>query len=249
MKKLILVLSLFSFVILLSGCNQVKIPIKSDKSIKSTLENNKLDKLNEDTIPKPKVLEENNITNTIELPITISDKNKKMGNPYNKKNYTDDGGLSKNITFIISNFNEVNTNLLNYTKIEKTILGESSEGAEASFYKDDNSIRKIEVTYYGEMGQTVYEFYYENNNLSFVVVEKQEYNAPMYIDSEMANDMGIDAFDSKKSKITKNKYYFINGDLIKWKKDKIVIDKTDELFQTKKQEILAHSQKLLNELN
>ena len=120
---------------------------------------------------------------------------------------------------------------LSYKKIKKDLKGESSEGGELKGYFNNEELKKIVVSYYGEMGKLIEEYYFWNNNLFFVFTQDYLYNMPKIMDG------------SKVEKIDENRYYFSEGKLIRWldpNKEKAAKSKMTE----KEKEILQKTNKL-----
>jgi hypothetical protein len=116
---------------------------------------------------------------------------------------------------IRENFKRINS-IKNWSVIEKKeLFDESSEGGEAKFYYQNGHLEKIVSQHFGEKGQMQTEYYLQNGQLSFVFEKTEEYNRPIYYDSDMAEEFGdTEAFDPKKSKKIEKRSYFENGKLI-----------------------------------
>ena len=154
--------------------------------------------------------------------------------------------------FIISEIDkkvqETDIYLRNYQTTEKTIPdSKTTEGARAIYYLDGKDLKKIEATYYSEMGQYKYAYYYDKNSqLSFVLLRNEQYNAPFYYNRQRAEEEGITTgyFDPEKSIITEEKYYFYDDKLIEWLdgSKKEVIDR--DVLKEKESEIIKDNQEL-----
>ena len=93
----------------------------------------------------------------------------------------------------------------------------STEGGEAKVYKDcSGHIRLIASELYGESGKVLEEYYFNNDSLLFVYSETHIYNVPMYVDSSMAKESGGEPFDPKKTKVSKQRFYFSANKMIRW---------------------------------
>ncbi len=156
------------------------------------------------------------------------------------------------ISDIQNNYGRTNNDIETYTKIEKDLLGQSTEGGSVVYYsKNDASqdVEKIVATYFGETGKLVNEFYYKDSVLLFVFEENYEYNRPIYWDEQRAEEsQDNEVFDLNKSKITESRYYFYNNKLIRW------LDENDKevpvdlnLFKDKEISILQQSKELLEQ--
>lgn len=123
--------------------------------------------------------------------------------------------ISERIGWIKREYSETRENLNKYQKIEYGFSGESAEGAGGyGYFAKNGEIKCIEVTYYGETGKAGYEFYFSNDSPYFILEQHYEYNAPMYLTEEMANEwreedgMEIEAFDPEKTKLEEWRFYF-----------------------------------------
>ena len=105
--------------------------------------------------------------------------------------------------------NEINNEIMiinqdksNYYKMEKDLFGESSEGGVMIAYYSESKLRKVKVTYYGEMGQATFEYYLKDGEVIFIHRKVSNYNKPIYFS------------DSKVKSISTYKYYFFNENLL-----------------------------------
>jgi hypothetical protein len=105
---------------------------------------------------------------------------------------------SDRVTLIKKNFKKLNDK--NYWSDFRivSIEGESTEGGEAKFFYRNNEVEKLVVKIYGEMGQTLTEYYLMNNNLSFIYHQDYKYNTHVFQDD----------FDFDKSDMIDFRYYF-----------------------------------------
>lgn len=100
---------------------------------------------------------------------------------------------------------EINAVTDQYDKVEKEIFGHSAEGGIMIAFYDNNDLKKIIATFYGETGQATTEYYFDTvGNLSFIFRKTSFYGKPMYVE------------DSKIESIAENRYYFCQNELIKW---------------------------------
>lgn len=122
----------------------------------------------------------------------------------------------------------------------------STDGGEATAYRDGhNNVRLIRVELYGESGKEFEEYYYQDNILFFAFYESHRYNVPYYVTEELAKDAGGIAFDARKTKIAQDRYYFDNGKMIRWVKEKEEIGKSSKKFTDAESDILKFSNELL----
>jgi len=93
------------------------------------------------------------------------------------------------------------------TTKKREISDISAEGAEATYYYDKGALKIVKLNIYGETFKSVEEYYFNNGKLFFSFSKDYRYNAPMY---------ATEYFDPKKTKITTQRFYFINGKMVKW---------------------------------
>lgn len=124
----------------------------------------------------------------------------------------------------------------------------ATEGVEAKAFRDlKGELKLIRTISYGEMGKLLSEYYFQNKQLVFVLVIDQRYNAPMYLDEKAAKELGIVAFDPNKTVVTEGRYYFNQGQLIRWlDNEKRPIAPTQPAFVAQGKAILQASQQLVS---
>jgi len=96
-----------------------------------------------------------------------------------------------------------NTNINSFNIIDKNLYGVSSEGGSYKAFLDNDELKKIEVTYYGEMGKSDVEYYTVSDNLIAVIKKEYHYDKPIYIKNFAL------------VKEIENKYYYSGDTLIK----------------------------------
>lgn len=104
--------------------------------------------------------------------------------------------------FVKEKFNQIKT---------IDIPDESTEGGEVTCFFDGPILLKIRVDHYFESGKYFKEILL-NQDGSILRVDEvlTHYNVPFYITDADTKECGIEAFDPKKSKITRNVYFFDN---------------------------------------
>jgi hypothetical protein len=124
----------------------------------------------------------------------------------------------------------------------------ATEGVEAKAFRDlKGELKLIRTISYGEMGKLLSEYYFQNKQLVFVLVIDQRYNAPMYLDEKAAKELGIAPFDSNKTVVTEDRYYFNQDRLIRWLDNKKrSIAPTQPAFVAQGKAILQASQQLVS---
>lgn len=112
-------------------------------------------------------------------------------------------------------YNEIQANLKSYQKQYFEFIGTSTEGSEAVAYTAKNKeIKHIDATLYGETGKTKFEFYYDNNQVFFVLEQRHYYNSHIMMTEEAVKEASalygdkIEAFDAAKTQIEEWRYYF-----------------------------------------
>lgn len=122
--------------------------------------------------------------------------------------------LAKKIKKIQANVQRINA-IANWGSIDKKDLTGTSEGGIAAFYTRNGILEKITVQHFGEMGQTLTEYYLLNGQISFVYEKLYEYNRPIFFDSTMMiENEDNEVFDFEKSNISDSRNYFEAGKLL-----------------------------------
>ena len=112
-----------------------------------------------------------------------------------------DSSVEEKVKSIRAHYSEIESSLKRLTQVKREVLDESTEGGELIGYIKDSSLRKIRATVYGEMGKTLKEYYFWDNQLIFVLRITSRYNKPL---------SGV-----VKTK-TEERFYFADGSLIRW---------------------------------
>ena len=132
-------------------------------------------------------------------------------------------------------FKEINQNSVSYETKSMEITGESTEGGELKSYYQNEQLKKVVASYFGEMGKTIEEYYFSEDNVFFVFTQQYTYDKPMYVEG------------SKVDKIDENRYYFHNSKLVRWldpSKEKV----SNSNFNQKESEILQEVKDLKKNL-
>jgi hypothetical protein len=147
-------------------------------------------------------------------------------------------------------YNNIRANLDNYDLKSIDIIGESTEGGQGLAYYSDNNIKLIEITWYGETGKRKIEYYFDNKQLFFAFDSRYQYNRPIYWNEKLAKENNDkEVFDSKKTTVKEDRYYFLNDKLIRWiNSDKKNVDVNTGLSYNKEEELTSYAYKLMNEL-
>ena len=130
--------------------------------------------------------------------------------------------IVEKIEWIRSEYKKIRTNLKTFHKYEYSFSGESAEGADAIGYiADFDRIKLIEVTYFGEMGKSYFEFYYSNKNTFFILEKKFTYNTHISMTQDLVEEWNkedeaeYEAFDPNKTKVEEWRYYFTRNEILK----------------------------------
>lgn len=99
-------------------------------------------------------------------------------------------------------------------------FGYSTEGAEiVYFFNDNNEVLIVEAEFLGETGKAGHEYYFKNDSLFFLFVKREFYNAPILTSRMSENELeenGMEKLDFSKSRFSEDRYYFYDGELIRW---------------------------------
>lgn len=154
----------------------------------------------------------------VKKPVTVSvfqSDTIKIKESFNQEDIAVNEFLTDRLKPIRRNFKRINS-ITRWSSITKRdVEGESAEGGEAVFYRQKDRLEKINVRLYGEMGQTLTEYYLLNGQLSFVFEKMYKYNRPLFYDAKaMKENNDTEAFDFEKSEIEENRNYFEKGKLV-----------------------------------
>lgn len=122
--------------------------------------------------------------------------------------------LLETLSPIRSNYKKINS-IEVWTSVVSKDIFESTEGGEVVFYYTNNVLEKIINRNYGETYQELTEYYFLNEELSFVVERSCKYNRPLYYDSLTMIELNdTEVFDVEKSIYSENRSYFDKKKLI-----------------------------------
>jgi len=107
--------------------------------------------------------------------------------------------LSEKLKPIKENYKRLN-GIVNWCDRKEIKLNESTEGGTATYYFENDKLKKIVVAEYGEVYRK-YSFYFTlNDKLSFVSETYLKYNRPIYWDEKLRDEMNDnEVFDIDKS--------------------------------------------------
>ncbi len=110
----------------------------------------------------------------------------------------------KDITEIRSQVAAINKGAAKYKKVTKDVDDISLEGAEATFYRSGDDLRKVTARMYGETYKATGEFYYRDGKLIFGYIRHSQYDTQIGLSKPV-----------KVIRVEDQKYYFKDGDLIR----------------------------------
>lgn len=149
----------------------------------------------------------------------------------------------KTIKNIRENIDIYDTTMVNF-------WDETSEGGQVIAYFENDDLKLMEVFLYGEIGMRKIEYYFNSGELIFVLNTDYSYNRPIYWDEERAKENNDTVcFDSNKTMIKENRYYFENKRLIRWiKPNGEEINNKIEDYENLEIEILRYIEKMKEKL-
>lgn len=112
-----------------------------------------------------------------------------------------DSSAEEKVKTIRAHYSEIEGSLKNCKQLKRDLPEESTEGGELTAYLKDSSVRKLSAKFFGEMGRTLMEYYFWDNQLIFVLRVESRYTKIL---------SGV-----VKSK-TEERFYFSDGSLIRW---------------------------------
>ncbi len=134
-------------------------------------------------------------------------------------------------------YRRIHDHLSSYTKQRIEMNDVSAEGTVAEIYRDDHgAVRLVNVSSFGEMGKGEEAYYYHNDKLFFLYAVTTQYNAPFYAEGQ---------FDPKRSKVSRDRYYFVGGTMVRWvDNNHKQVSLTSTAFREKAREILNFEKRL-----
>lgn len=110
----------------------------------------------------------------------------------------------KDITEIRSQVAAINKGAAKYKKVTKDVDDISLEGAEATFYRSRDDLRKVTARMYGETYKATGEFYYRDGKLIFGYIRHSQYDTQIGLSKPV-----------KVIRVENQRYYFKGGELIR----------------------------------
>ena len=126
-------------------------------------------------------------------------------------------GADQKISDIRENYHLIQNTLEAYDTTMMYIWDESAEGGHGVACYEEDSIKLIEVVWFGEMGKSQIEYYFKEGQLFFAFSSDFVYNRPFYMDEERVKEMeDKEIFEEEKTVVKENRFYFHEGKLIRW---------------------------------
>ena len=114
-------------------------------------------------------------------------------------------------------FRELSSETVGYEKIEKTLLGISSEGAHVEYYYSTDALKKIKSVFYSYVGKIEIQYYFATPDTYAAKVTNYYYSAPIHsADPDFFPDFQI---------VSTNKSEFVvcQGELVRGIFDNLVV--------------------------
>lgn len=141
------------------------------------------------------------------------------------------------VKLIRDRFQQINSSLSSYQSIEKEISGESTEGASIKAYHDNGETVLLHCRFYGETGNITEDYYFYNSTLFFVYSVKENYSS------------GVQEGNPQVLSKEENRYYFNDGKLIRWIKQKNAINKSEKAFAEAEASVIKEAYRLIDVFN
>ncbi|MBK7393920.1 MAG: hypothetical protein IPI64_11580 [Chloracidobacterium sp.] len=139
----------------------------------------------------------------------------------------------KDITEIRSQVAAINKGAAKYKKVTKDVDDISLEGAEATYYRSGEDLKKITTKMYGETYKATGEFYYRDGELIFGYIRHSQYDTQIGLSNPV-----------KVIRVEERRYYFAGGVLIRLMVGKKTLKSDSEKYSQLKDEIIDISGKL-----
>ena len=92
----------------------------------------------------------------------------------------------------------------------------STEGGKITAYNDNGKLRLLQVTLYGEMGQSTTQYHVDNGQLVLMDEVVSRYNRPMYMNTPDIESGDDEVYDPAKTQDFQHRFYFQNNEMIYW---------------------------------
>ena len=153
---------------------------------------------------------------------------------FNKFSLLAPDDTTKIIKQIREQYKTVNSNQAKYRLLEMDLMGESTEGGFVASFDDRQALRKLIVTYYGETGKVITEYYFNHNDLFFSIVKEYHYNKP------------IGQPGSKIASVKEDRHYFTNKTMIRWLQGNVPQKPNTAAYKDEATNSLTEAKKMLS---
>ena len=109
--------------------------------------------------------------------------------------------------------NFLSYDLNTFEKVEKKILGKSSEGANVEYYYSGSELKAVKAIYYGETSKTEIEYFFKTQSNYVSILSDYYYSAPIYM------------ADSKVVSSSISKFIVCNDELMRGIGDNIIVSR------------------------
>ncbi|MFC1610709.1 hypothetical protein ACFL6C_07115 [Myxococcota bacterium] len=145
--------------------------------------------------------------------------------------------VENEIVGIRREFKTIQSQLSEFKRHQRVLLGISAEGASITAYRDGEKVRKITVEALGETGKYLAEFFYNDEKLFFAFMQVIDYGGHI-----------METLEGKKLKNDvreEDRLYFVKDDLVRWLRFKKQIPPPNPDFAQKRKSVLAQAQSFL----
>jgi hypothetical protein len=102
----------------------------------------------------------------------------------------------------------------------------ASEGSKAYVYRKNGKVLIIDESYFADMGQATWSYYFDSGHLFFILESETHYAYPITVNAEERKKLG-----GGEDKTTENRYYFKQGKLIRWLEGRRIVPVRGEKFR------------------
>ncbi|MFB6319553.1 hypothetical protein [Saccharicrinis sp. FJH54] len=145
----------------------------------------------------------------------------------------------------------IRNNIYRYEEKKIDISDDSTEGGEVVAYYDGTELKIIQMSWFGETGKRILEFYIVNGEVFFAFDQHFNYNRPIYWNESLAKENEDDeVFNPEKTTVSEDRYYFNKNRLFMWlNHDSKSVALSAESSKPKENELIEYFQKVKNNIN
>jgi hypothetical protein len=126
-------------------------------------------------------------------------------------------------------------------ELKKTELSKASqpasEGSKAYVFRKQGKILIVDESYFAEMGQATWSFYFDGGHPFFILESEIRYAYPITVTSEERKKLG-----GGEDKTTENRYYIKKNKLIRWLEGKKPVPLKGDKFKDQSKSVLELAQ-------